>query len=69
MKTKTLSKKLSLGKATIASLNGKEMEKVAGGDITDTCRTNCTCVTCTCVACPSVQTGCYPVCTEPACPV
>jgi hypothetical protein len=72
MKSKKLSKKLSLSKITIASLNGNEMNGVAGG-ITevacDTWRTDCTCVTCTCVACPSVHTGCYPNCTQPQCPV
>jgi hypothetical protein len=77
MKTKKMSKKLSLNKLTITNIGNEEMQAVEGGDswtcsftYSCSCDTFCfcsnTCETCVCV---SVQTGCYPNCTIPACPI
>lgn len=55
MKTKKLSKKLSLSKKTIANLNAREKNEAKGGKqrTEETyCWTDCICPTATCVPCP-----------------
>lgn len=67
MKNQKISKKLFINRETVSNLDYEEMTDIAGGASnpcqTVTCATKCTCV------CVSVQTGCYPRCTVPACPV
>lgn len=57
MKTKKLSKKLSLNKLTIADLENDEMLNVNGGATITTCQCPPS------VSCPWVET-CQPICTD-----
>lgn len=77
MKTKKFERKLTLKKTTVTNLDEQEMDEVNGGDtywtasFTYSCSCNsvCSCVSvCGTCVCVSVQTGCYPNCTVPACP-
>ncbi len=82
MKPKKHTLKLQLKKETVSDLNGNEMGNAKGGasgytlcyTYCPTLPTYCPCHTqnatdcVSCVPCVSVQTGCYPVCTVPACP-
>ncbi len=52
MKTKTLRKKLSIKKQTVADLNGNEMKKIAGG------HTYCFPTTCICGSLITCPEGC-----------
>jgi len=83
MKNKKHLKKLSLKKETIHNLGANEMNQLAAGASgytlcytwCPTLPTYCPCHTqnatdCyTCAPCVSKDTGCYPNCTVPACPV
>lgn len=83
MKNKKQLKKLSLKKETIQNLGITEMNQLAGG-ATGYTKCQSYCPTCSpsycpchtigatdcysCAPCVSVDTGCYPDCTVPACP-
>lgn len=75
MKSKKISRKLALNKTTVTNL--VDLENVKGGVtvVTNHCNSVCSCYpecssACeTVYLCVSVQTGCYPKCTVPACPV